>query len=41
MLHARGLNLNMWGEVVQTTIHVLNQTSSRTHEGVTTYELWT
>jgi hypothetical protein len=40
MLHEQGLNLNLWGEVVQTTIHVLHRVGSRTHEGVTTYELW-
>lgn len=41
MLHAQGLNLNLWGEVIQTTIHVLNQVGSRTYEGVIAYELWT
>jgi hypothetical protein len=41
MLHAWRLNLNLWGEVVQITIHVLNRAGSKTHEGVTTYELWT
>jgi hypothetical protein len=30
----------LWGEVIQTTIHVLNQVGSKTHKGVTTYELW-
>ncbi len=41
MVHAQGLNLNLWGEVIQTSIHVLNQVGSRTHEGVIAYELWT
>lgn len=41
MLHAQRLNLNLWGEVIQTTIHVLNQVGSKTHEGLIAYELWT
>ncbi len=41
MLHAWRLNLNLWGKVTQTSIHVLNRIGSRTHEGVNASELWT
>jgi hypothetical protein len=41
MLHARRLNLNLWGEAVQTIVHVLNQAGSKAQKSVITYELWT
>jgi len=40
MFNAQGLNLSLWKETTQTTIHILNQIGSRTHDSITTYEPW-
>jgi transposase InsO family protein len=41
MLHAKRLNLCLWGEALQIAAYVLNRSSSRTRGYKTPYELWT
>ena len=41
MLHSKQLNLNMWGEAIQTAANHLNRTASRTRSHKTPHDLWT
>ncbi len=40
MLHAKWLNLSYWQKALQTTMYILNTSSSCVHDGKTPFELW-
>jgi hypothetical protein len=40
MMKAKGLPRYFWGEVVNTTVYLLNRSPMRSLEGMTPYEAW-
>lgn len=40
MIHAKGLNINLWAEAVNLAVYVLNRSGTSTVKGKTPYELW-
>lgn len=40
MVHAKGLNENLWAEAVNLAVYVLNRSGTSTIKGKTPYELW-
>lgn len=40
MIHAKGLNDNLWAEAVNLAVYVLNRSGTSTVKGKTPYELW-
>ena len=40
MIHAKGLNINLWAEAVNTAVYVLNRTYINKVSKITSYEMW-
>lgn len=40
MIHAKGLNENLWAEAVNLAVYLLNRSGTSTVKGKTPYELW-